>query len=123
MARERVSGGWPNDKLAVAAEAPSLFYDILNAEPAIAKGFVQGCRWLRSGVASSEVAQGSNPAGPRVTFELALPPVEKADEISMLLVREGRVASVKKTALGMYCRACYLAGEISMLLVRRQGLV
>ncbi|WIA36394.1 hypothetical protein OEZ86_007707 [Tetradesmus obliquus] len=85
VARERVPGGWPNDKLAVAAEAPSLLYDILNAEPAIAKGFVQGCRWLRSGVASSEVAQGSNPAGPRVTFELALPPVEKADEISMLL--------------------------------------
>jgi hypothetical protein len=82
-----VPGGWPNDKLAVAAESPSLFYDILNAEPAVAKGFVQGCRWLRTGLASSEVAQGSKPAGPKVTFVLTLPPVEKADEISMLLVR------------------------------------
>jgi hypothetical protein len=65
-----------------------MLYDILNAEPAIAKGFSQGSRWLRTGLASSEVAQGSNPAGPRVTFVLALPPVEKADEISTLLVRK-----------------------------------
>jgi hypothetical protein len=89
VARERVPGGWPNDKLAVAAEAPSLLYDILNAEPAIAKGFSQGCRWIRTGLASSEVVQGLKPAGPRVTFVLVLPPVEKADEISMLLVSQG----------------------------------
>ncbi|KAF6253742.1 hypothetical protein COO60DRAFT_1545215, partial [Scenedesmus sp. NREL 46B-D3] len=68
VAKDRVPGGWSNDKLAVAAEAPSLLYDILNAEPAIAKGFSQGSHWLRTGLASSEVVQ-----------------VEKADEISTLL--------------------------------------
>lgn len=83
VAKERVPGGWSNDRVAVAAEAPSLFYDIMNAEPALAKGL--SLRWLRTGLVSSEVVPGSNPPQPRVSFTFALPPLDKLEELNTLL--------------------------------------
>jgi hypothetical protein len=70
----------------VAAEQPSLFYELLAAEPLLVKGLAAKC--FRSAVLSSEVASDSNPPGPRLTFTFALPPSsnEGVETLNTLLV-------------------------------------
>lgn len=85
VAKERVPGGWSNERVAVAAEAPAMFYEIVQAEPALAKNLT--LRWLRTGLATSEVLPGANPATPKVSFTFALPPLDQVDELNTLLVR------------------------------------
>eukprot|EP00878_Enallax_costatus_P026545 GHUV01028491.1.p1 GENE.GHUV01028491.1~~GHUV01028491.1.p1 ORF type:complete len:228 (+),score=73.16 GHUV01028491.1:1321-2004(+) len=72
VAKDRVPGGWSNDRIAVAAEHPSLFYELFNTEPALARGL--NSKWLKSAVISSEVAPDFSPPGPRLRFTFTLPP-------------------------------------------------
>lgn len=70
--------------MVVAAEHPALFYELLNTEPALARGLTS--RWLKTAVLSSEVAADPNPPGPRLSFTITLPPAEQAEELNTLLV-------------------------------------
>ena len=104
VAKDRVPGGWSNERIAVAAEHPSLFYELLNAEPALARGL--NSKWLKTAVLSSEVAPDFSPVGPRLRFTFTLPPAlydgckltraqqdsarQDAHEINTLMVGGGR---------------------------------
>eukprot|EP00775_Hariotina_reticulata_P006704 gene6704-6925_t len=77
---------FPADRLAVAAEQPSLFYELLAVEPLLVKGLA--AKSFRSAIISSEVGSDVNPPGPLLTFTFTLPPLTDAgvESINTLLV-------------------------------------
>jgi len=119
----------------VLAEQSSVFYDLLNTEPAIAKAFA--LKWFRSALISSEDTSSREPGGdsssngngngaggeasssskpPRhqLRFVFALPPREQREEINQLMVRTS-------ACLGTGCWACQGCSRRQVCSVLCQG--